>query len=300
MKLARSVSELIKIRQTLLLLLAMYAGFAAGGGFYSGDAIQAVARAVLAGVLGFTAIAATTALNMVYDMDIDSVMERTKGRPLPRGELNPHTVKIVASVLLAASITVSFITLGFYYTAFMILGFVFDIYAYTIASKRRTWLSIFLGSVAGMAPALGGYALAKGYIDAVGAALALLIASWIPSHIWLLVIHYIDDYRRANIPMLPVALDPRLGVIGSAASIAATMADAITLYLLGGISLPALILGIAISAAALIALRTCKPGKCLLPFKLVNVSLAVYILGVISVGIYATHQATLLRAEARP
>ena len=300
MGLARSISELIKVKQTLLLLLAMYAGFAAGRGFYTGDVINTVIRAVLAGVLGFIAISATTALNMVYDADIDSIMERTRERPLPRGELDPHTVKIASFTLLAASILASLLTLGVYYTAFMILGFVFDIYAYTIASKRRTWLSIFLGSVAGMAPALGGYALAKGYIDVFGIALALLIAAWIPSHIWLLVMHYIDDYRRAGIPMLPVALDPKLGIIGSAASIIATIADALVLYMLGGISLPALLLGVAFSAAALAALRGCKPRSCLLPFKLVNASLAVYILGVILTGAHVSLQATLLKVETQP
>ena len=300
MGLARSVSELIKVKQTLLLLLAMYAGFAAGGGFCNGDVAGTAVRALLAGVLGFVAISATTALNMVYDVDIDSVMERTRGRPLPRGELNPRTVKIVSFILLAASILASLVTLGLYYTAFVILGFVFDIYAYTIASKRRTWLSIFLGSVAGMAPALGGYALAKGYIDAVGVALALLIAAWIPSHIWLLVMHYIDDYRKAGIPMLPVIVDPKLGIIGSAVSITATIVDALILYLLGGITLPALILGAALSTAALVALKWCKPGGCLLPFKLVNASLAVYILGVILAGVHITLQATLLKVEARP
>ncbi len=279
------ISELIKVRQTLLLLLAMYAGYAAGGGFARGDLLHSLLQAIVAGIVGFAAIAATTALNMVYDVDIDSVMERTRMRPLPRGVYNPGSVKLVSLIVLAAAVISSLVLLGIYYTLFVVLGFVFDIYAYTIASKRRTWLSIFLGAVAGMAPVLGGYALAKGYIDLVGILLALLVAAWIPSHIWLLVLHYIDDYRHAGIPMLPVVLDPEKGVVGSAASIVATIAIAASLYTLGAIALPALLAGVALSLAALVSLKWCKPRNCITSFKLVNLSLAVYILGVIATNV---------------
>ncbi len=270
------LSALIKTRQTLLLLLAMYAGYFVGGGMR-----RPLATAAAAGILGFAAIAATTALNMVYDVDIDAAMERTRHRPLPRGALDPRLVKRLSLTAIALSLVASFALLGAWYTLFMLLGFVADIYAYTLYSKRRSWGSIFLGSVAGMAPALGGYALAAGGLDARGFLLGALIAAWIPAHIWLLAVHYVDDYRRAGVPMLPVVRGVQAAVWGAAASIAAPLAAATGLLLLGSMNRALYALGTLLLVAAAATLGRCRPSSCMTPFKMVNASLAAYLLGVV-------------------
>ncbi len=276
----RDLAALIKLRQTMLLLLALYAGYAAGGGFASDPGVY---RAVIIGLLGFASIAATTALNMVYDVDIDSVMERTRTRPLPRGVYNPATVRMASLATMILCLVASMLMVNAWFALFMLIGFLFDIYVYTLYAKRRTPINIFLGAVAGAAPAMGGYAAARGGIDLEGVLIGALIVAWIPAHIWLLALHYREDYRRAGVPMLPVLVEPSASKLAVAASILATLAATLLLYMLYAPN-PLLLLGSALFTASIALLPRCQPGRCITPFRLVNMGLGFVLLGVVLSG----------------
>ncbi len=200
---------LFKFKQTTLLVISMYAAFIAGGGLGHSLSYHLIVIAD-----SYLAISAVTALNMYFDRDIDALMERTKHRPLPSGLISPRTALILAILMLLASILIGlyYINLGF--TIAIILGFVFDIIAYTLLLKRRTPLNIVAGALAGGAPSIGGWAAATGSIDVNAILFSLLVVAWVPAHIWFLASYLREDYLRARIPMLPAVSDPVVTALG--------------------------------------------------------------------------------------
>ncbi len=270
---AKDVLELIKVRQTVFLVMAMYIGMLSAVESYS----QLLGVGLVAGVTAFMAIAATTSINMVFDADIDALMIRTKERPIPRGICNPCITLYASIVVLAASIIISVMLVGFLFALFIAVGAFADIILYTLYSKRRMPLNVFLGSIAGAAPVLGGYAAVKHTLDVTALLLASIIVAWIPSHIWTLSLHYRDDYRRAHIPMLPVVKGEHTARLSVAISLAIFFTLISILMVLGVIpilvSLPVLMVG----AATLLSLRNCHSGSCLTSFKLVNIMLGLFL-----------------------
>ncbi len=199
----KAYAKLAKPRQLLLLMVTMYgAYFAAGGGI---DGTLALLT-----VTGVASIAGATYLNMLIDRDIDSLMERTRSRPLPSGEVSPRAVLAAALALLALGVAAA-ASINIYVLGAVLAGLVFDVVLYTIVTKRRTPLSIVPGSIAGGMPALGGWAAAAGSYGLGGVLLALAVILWQPMHVWFLAYYYKSDYERAGIPMLP-----RLSVRGLA------------------------------------------------------------------------------------
>ena len=233
------VSDLTKFKQTMLLLFSMYAAFIAAGGFH-----YPLSEHLLLWILGYLAVGSTTALNMYFDRDIDALMPRTSSRVLPSGLVSPSLVFYASLAVFVASVMLSVRYLNAYFALAIITGFVFDIGAYTLLLKRRTPLSIIAGAIAGGAPALGGWAAGHGSISAPGLLFSLLVAAWVPSHIWFLASYYRDDYRRANVPMLPVVADP--ASIGTGIGLGALVMGYVSLglWLLGVISIPVALYGV--------------------------------------------------------
>jgi protoheme IX farnesyltransferase len=208
------VGGLVKVKQTLLLVFTAYAAYVAGGGLSKG-----ILRQLELVAISFTAVASVTAINMYFDRDIDAVMKRTRSRPLASGRIRPGYALAASLALLVASIIAGYRVFNIWYSIGIMVGFVFDIFAYTLLLKRRSPVNIVAGAVAGGAPALGGWAAATGGIDAAALLFSLIVAAWVPAHIWFLATFYRDDYERAGVPMLPVVADP--SAVGAAIAIAA-------------------------------------------------------------------------------
>ncbi len=153
---------------------------------------------------GFAA-AGSAVLNMVLDKDIDSLMERTSARPLPRGVVNPINALIFGTVLLIISFTA--LTLFVSLTAAlltMIASFSYVV-LYTILLKRRTPVATEIGGISGALPPVIGYVAGSGVLDLKAFALFLIMFMWQPPHFWVLALKYRNDYARAGVPTLPVA-----------------------------------------------------------------------------------------------
>ncbi len=196
----RGFLELTKPKQTALLMVTMYGAYLAAGGLSPIDI-------VILSAADFLAIAGTTAMNMYLEFDIDAIMPRTSGRPLPSGHVSMGSALLFSSSLFLAGLFLA--SLFSKPLAFTILiGFLADILVYTDIVKRRTPYNILLGGVAGGMPALGGWAMARGSIGLSGLLLAAVVMAWIPMHIWFIASYFYDDYRLAGIPMLPVISGP--------------------------------------------------------------------------------------------
>ena len=155
-----------------------------------------------------TGAGASGALNMWYDRDIDAVMSRTMGRPIPQG-------RVTASEALAFGMTLSFfsvVTLGILvnWLAGGLLAFTifFYVVVYTMWLKRSTAQNIVIGGAAGALPPVVAWAAATGSLAVEPLLLFLIIFLWTPPHFWALALFRSDDYARANVPMLPVVAGP--------------------------------------------------------------------------------------------
>jgi protoheme IX farnesyltransferase len=193
---------LLKLKQTSLLLFTAIAAYYAAPGHFSLWVLSLLL------VSEFLAIGGTTAVNMYFDRDIDAKMNRTKWRPLPAGRIKHSYALIYGSMIYAAGLVLS-INVNWLLFLTILLGFVFDIFVYTLYFKRRTFLNVIFGGMAGGMPAMGGWLAKTGFFEP-GAVLAFaLVFLWIPMHIWFLSIYYLDDYRASGVPMLPVVVGER-------------------------------------------------------------------------------------------
>lgn len=150
----------------------------------------------------FLAISGSTALNMWYDRDIDSIMPRTCNRPLCTGETKPREALIFGLILSIIGVSWA-VSLDALYGLIIFAGLFFDVVIYTFWLKRKTAWSIVWGGIAGGMPILAGRVLGTGQIDWVGVALAMGILFWIPTHILTFSIQYRDDYKAARVPTFP-------------------------------------------------------------------------------------------------
>ncbi|MCC2112300.1 MAG: heme o synthase, partial [Hyphomicrobiales bacterium] len=147
---------------------------------------------------------AAGAVNMWYDRDIDAFMARTRKRPLPDGRVAPVEalwLGIAASIISVITMTLAVNPMAGTLLAATIAYYVF---IYTIWLKRRTPQNIVVGGASGAFPPMIGWAAVTGGVDWGSAILFLIIFIWTPPHFWALALYRTEDYRRVNVPMLPV------------------------------------------------------------------------------------------------
>ena len=144
------------------------------------------------------------AINMWFDADIDVIMKRTHNRPIPAGRIAADDALALGLILSIAS--VSLLALAANATAAAWLAFAIFFYAviYTMMLKRATPQNIVIGGAAGAFPALIGWAAADTTPALMPWILFAIVFLWTPPHFWALALYRHDDYKRANIPMLPV------------------------------------------------------------------------------------------------
>jgi protoheme IX farnesyltransferase len=159
-------------------------------------------------VLAIVAITAGCAgadtLTCYIDRDIDALMDRTKGRPLPGKRIHPPEKALVWGLFLATLSLGLSLVLNSLAALWMFLGLFDNVVIYSLLAKRRTCMNILLGSLSGGMPALFGWAAVRGDVTWTPVLISLLVITWTPNHIWNLAIRYREDYARASVPMLPV------------------------------------------------------------------------------------------------
>lgn len=157
--------------------------------------------AILAIALG---AGASGALNMWYDADIDSVMKRTKSRPVPSGRVSGEEARIIGITLSAFAVV--FLGLAANWVAAGLLAFTIFFYAvvYTMYLKRATPQNIVIGGAAGAFPPMVGWVAATGSFSIDSVLMFTLIFLWTPPHFWALALFMRSDYDDAGVPMLTV------------------------------------------------------------------------------------------------
>lgn len=162
-------------------------------------------KLLLLATVGIGLAASSAAVfNHIIDAQIDQKMARTQRRPMADARISHSSALIFAIILTLLSMTILFFyvnTLTAILTLFGIVGYAF---IYTIYLKHSTPQNIVYGGISGALPPLLGWTSVTNSIDLEPLTLVLLIFVWTPAHFWPLAIHRINDYTKADIPMLPV------------------------------------------------------------------------------------------------
>ncbi|WP_417618525.1 heme o synthase [Parasphingorhabdus sp.] len=162
-------------------------------------------------VIGFTAIlaislgaGASAALNQWYESDIDAVMKRTSGRPLPAGRMDRETALHFGIGLSVFSVLLMGVAVNWFSAIFLAFSIFFYAVVYTIWLKRSTPQNIVIGGAAGAFPPAIGWAAVTGDVGPMSLLLFAIIFFWTPPHFWALALFMNSDYSKAGVPMMPV------------------------------------------------------------------------------------------------
>jgi heme o synthase len=158
--------------------------------------------ATLAG--GALAAGGANAINMVVDRDIDRLMNRTKNRPLVTGAMTPTAALVFALILEMAAFVELWLAVNLLSAVLAISATLFYVFVYTLWLKRRSTQNIVIGGAAGAVPVLVGWAAVTNSLSWAPVVLFAIIFIWTPPHFWSLAVRYKEDYRAADVPMLPV------------------------------------------------------------------------------------------------
>src|SRR5580704_2360481 len=158
--------------------------------------------ATLAG--GALAAGGANAINMVVDRDIDRLMNRTKNRPLVTGAMTPTAALVFALALEVAAFVELWLAVNLLSAVLAISATLFYVFVYTLWLKRRSTQNIVIGGAAGAVPVLVGWAAVTNSLSWAPVVLFAIIFIWTPPHFWSLAVRYKEDYRAADVPMLPV------------------------------------------------------------------------------------------------
>jgi len=148
------------------------------------------------------------AMNCYFDRDIDGLMLRTRGRPLPAGQIEPERAAVFGIILAAVGFLMLQVFVNLLAACLTLGAFAFYVVVYTLLLKRTTPLNIVIGGAAGAMPPVVGWAAVTGSVEAPALVLFAIVVLWTPPHFWALALNYNSDYKRAGVPMLPVVLGP--------------------------------------------------------------------------------------------
>jgi len=147
---------------------------------------------------------AAAAFNCLIEEKIDAVMARTRGRPLPTGQLT-HKETLIFSSALGGTGLVILHQLVNPLTMWLTLA-TFFAYAviYTVFLKPATPMNIVIGGASGAMPPVLGWAAVNNSVAPEALILFLIIFCWTPPHFWALALYRREEYAKVGMPMLPV------------------------------------------------------------------------------------------------
>ena len=190
--------EITKAGLAISVLFSSIAGYLLG--VNSENPFQwSVLAALMVG--GYCMVGASNAFNQVIEKDIDSLMDRTKNRPVPSGRMSPKVALFVASLL-----TIIGVVLLYTINAKSAMFAAISIFLYTslyTPLKTVTSLSVFVGAFPGAIPFMLGWVAATGEFGIEAGTLFLIQFFWQFPHFWAIGWFLYEDYEKAGIFMLP-------------------------------------------------------------------------------------------------
>ena len=195
----RDLLEMCKPRVVLLMLLCAVVGM-----FLATPAMVPM-NALIFGTLGIALVAASAAIvNHIADARIDARMARTHNRPVATGRVNTRQGLVFSAVLGISGMWILYALVNPLTAWLNLASWIGYALVYTMFLKRATPQNIVIGGLFGAAPPLFGWAAVSNSVEPGALLLVLIIFAWTPPHFWALALDRKDEYRSADVPMLPV------------------------------------------------------------------------------------------------
>ena len=194
-------SELFKLMKPRVMSLVI---FTCAVGLLTAPTMVSTQDAIIGILLVSMGAGAAGALNMWYESDLDALMSRTCLRPIPTGKVNKNQALIFGITLSLISVVALNYFTNRVSAGILLFTIIFYVLIYTIWLKKRTSQNIVIGGAAGALPPVIGWTIATGSLSLEPLVFFLIIFFWTPSHFWALSLYKSEDYKKANIPMLPL------------------------------------------------------------------------------------------------
>jgi heme o synthase len=160
---------------------------------------------LLAATVGIgMASGAAAAFNCLVEQAIDAKMARTRGRPLPTGQVTSKQTFIFASIMASTGLAILYVFVNPLTMWLTLATFVGYAVIYTVFLKPATPLNIVIGGLSGAMPPALGWAAVTGTVSPEAWILVLIIFAWTPPHFWALALYRREEYAKSGLPMLPV------------------------------------------------------------------------------------------------
>ncbi|WP_440924155.1 heme o synthase [Candidatus Pelagibacter sp.] len=194
-------SELFKLMKPRVMSLVI---FTCAVGLLTAPTMVSTQDAIIGILLVSMGAGAAGALNMWYESDLDALMSRTCLRPIPTGKVNKNQALIFGITLSVISVVALDYFTNRVSAGILLFTIIFYVLIYTIWLKKKTSQNIVIGGAAGALPPVIGWTIATGSLSLEPLVFFLIIFFWTPSHFWALSLYKSEDYKKANIPMLPL------------------------------------------------------------------------------------------------
>ena len=182
----------------LLVLEAITAMIVAAGRSASLFSIAGIAAA------GILSSGGSAALNHYLERNKDILMSRTDSRPVATKRIAPNNALAFGIVAISLGILIAFFQFNLATAVLILSGAVSYLFLYTLYLKPRTYWNIVIGGIAGVFPALAGWAAVTGSVGWPSIYIGLLVFLWTPPHFWGLSLKFKEDYVKSGYPMLSV------------------------------------------------------------------------------------------------
>jgi len=160
---------------------------------------------LLAATVGIAlASGAAAAFNCLIEQKIDARMARTRGRPLPTGQVTSAQTALFATLVGATGLGILYFLVNPLTMWLTFATFVGYAVIYTIFLKPATPLNIVIGGASGAMPPVLGWAAVNNMVSPEALILFLIIFAWTPPHFWALALYRRNEYAKSGLPMLPV------------------------------------------------------------------------------------------------
>jgi protoheme IX farnesyltransferase len=201
-RLTRNVLGLFKLRIGFMIMITALVGLAVTPGPFIGwEKLVVMALTVL------VSSASAGAFNQYYERNTDHLMARTRNRAFVTGSVSSSPAwLVVMAAMLVVSVAVAAWVINPVSAMFVFLGAFFYAVVYTVWLKRRSWLNIVVGGLAGSFAVLAGGAAVDPSLGPLPLLLAAVLFLWTPPHFWSLAIANQAEYAAAGVPMLPVVV----------------------------------------------------------------------------------------------
>ncbi|HMQ00441.1 MAG TPA: heme o synthase [Cyclobacteriaceae bacterium] len=194
---ARAYIELLKPRLSFLVAFSCAFGYILG---VKSDIHFLHLTVVFIG--GFLMSGAAVIVNQILEKDLDSLMERTKGRPLPTSRLTINEAKYFCLITFAASTIMLALVTNWLTVLLSVVSFLLYSFVYT-PLKRVGPIAVLVGAIPGALPPLLGWVAATGAISYEALILFGIQFIWQFPHFWAIAWVADDDYQKAGFKLLP-------------------------------------------------------------------------------------------------